>query len=694
MLKALRKYNKWILVIGGTLLMMAFLVQPAIQQLGGDPGSRLWATLDGKKLRQRDAAQAAKELAAIEELTFGVFPSGVGVRDRNVRHWVLLVHEARLGGFLGEADDGIQWLPTLLADLQMERQYPGFDWRRFAEGNADIGRQLMAAYNQVVEQASATVERLIVRVQREHGMTEHEVRVALSKLRGVRRMEESYLGAARVSDARAAEAGRRTRDAAWVDYVFVPASVGVTAVPEPTDAELAAHFDRFKGVKPGEGEFGIGYLLPERIKLEWLTLDAAAIEKSIVLDPVAVNKRYLQDNRRTYRGDFAAERANVERDMKAERVDEVMREAHRTIQAEVLKVTRRLEADGRFKKLPEDWPSRRPRFEAIAPLVVEQVNKATGISIPLPAVTVRAADWMTREDLAAVPGLGSSAAVTGTLRVPAVEALFGVRELAPPDTPRAAESTLAVQVGVPIVETAFTGANGDRTYATVLDARRESAPDAVDDIRTRAVEDLKKLRSYESLASRVEEFRSLAAASGLQALVDLVSPPKPPADPPAPAGPDAASPDAAKPEAPAPAVRTRVQVTRERVQGFAPDRADVDVPVVREAIMRAAETLDPLAPPGSFDPAATMLAVAAPKRLGVVVARIIALAPLTLEAYRVADPVLEATTRAGELIADDGTFRDTPFTLRRLLQRHSFVAGDKQDSGESDSEAEPDGARG
>lgn len=676
MLKALRKYNKWILVVGGTLLMLAFLVQPAINQLSGDPNSRPWAKLDGRTLRARDSIRAQREIQALEMLTFGQFPRGVGVVDRDVRHWVLLAHEAREGGFGGEAGDGAEFLPALLGGLQMEEQYRrfGIDWRAFAESVPGV----MAEYNRLVEQAAGFIPQMTAQVSREHGMTESEIHAALSRLRGIIRMQEAYLEAARVSDRRAALTGRRTRDAAWVEYAFIPASLGAATLPDPDEATLAAHVEKFKGTKPGEGEFGIGYLLPERVKLEWLTLDAEAIEGAIDPDPVAVNKRYLQDNRQTYKGDFAAERANVVRDMKAERVAEVMQEAHRAIQAEVLKVTRRLEPDGRFKVLPPDWGAQRPKFEAIAAAVVEQVKKSLDLTIPLPTVTIRAADWVTRNEVSSLDGIGFSAMQSGTLRRPFAEVVFGVRELRPPGSPDV-ESTLAVQVGVPIVESPFQGPDGDRFYVTVLDARRESAPDSVDEIREDALSNSKKLRAYEGLSARVEEFRSLAAADGVAKVVDLVKPPEPKPEGSEP-GAEAPKPD---PSAPAPALRTRISVTREQVSGGAPDLGDVDVQEVRDAILGAAAALDPLAPPEHIDPVAGTVAIAVPRKLGVVVARIVALRPLTREAYRQSDPTLETTTRGLELMKKDdrATPRDYPFSLTRLLERHTWVS---DESGEDE----------
>ncbi len=665
MLKALRKYNKWILVIGGTLLMIAFLVQPAIQQLQGDPGARLWATLDGQKLRTRDYQLAGSELKAIERLSLGYYPANLGIEERDgPRHWVLLVHEARQGGFVGEAEDGGGWLPELQAELQMRQQFGGRDWRTLAAQNPEIGRLLNDQYTRLLDELTATAPEHIADTASRVGLTVEQVRQALAKVRGVMRMHNAYVSAARVSDRRAANQGRRILDAAYVDYAFIPASVGVGAVADPDDPTLGAFFDAHKSLKPGEGEHGIGYLLPERVKLEWLTLDAAGIETAVVLDPVAVNKRYLQAGKTRYPGEFAAERANVERDMKQERVTEIMQEAHRTIQAEVLRVTRRLGPDGRFKRLPADWESQRPKFETIAPVVVEQVKKSTGVTIPLPTVNVRAAEWITRDRIPALEGVGQSSLQTGNLRIPFPDAILRVRELLPPGADP--EIAVPLQVGVPMVEAYFTGPGANRSYVTVLDARAESAPDSAAEIRDQVVADYKRVKAYEALAGRVEEFRTLVATEGFTKLLDMFAPPS-----------DAA--DQARPD-----FRTRQRVTRLQAP------ADVNVEALRQAVMSAAAGLDPLAPPDQFDASKATVGVPIPSKLGVAVARITALEPLTIERFRLSDLMIAAEEQSEEL-RPGGDWTDRPFSLARMLERHSFVSGEtgpdlEEEAGETPSQ--------
>ena len=59
MLKFFRKYNKIILVIGATFLMVAFLIQGTIGMFLGDGGEQTLGTVDGEEITNFQATSAA-----------------------------------------------------------------------------------------------------------------------------------------------------------------------------------------------------------------------------------------------------------------------------------------------------------------------------------------------------------------------------------------------------------------------------------------------------------------------------------------------------------------------------------------------------------------------------------------------------------------------------------------------------------
>ena len=99
MLKFLRKYNKFILVIGGSLLMVAFLAPQAIQQIGKIQ-NRTVATMDGRNVKERELFEAASELRAVNALggTGGTATALLNLSQGSGSdadlHWYLLPKEA------------------------------------------------------------------------------------------------------------------------------------------------------------------------------------------------------------------------------------------------------------------------------------------------------------------------------------------------------------------------------------------------------------------------------------------------------------------------------------------------------------------------------------------------------------------------------------------------------------------------
>lgn len=126
-------------------------------------------------------------------------------------------------------------------------------------------------------------------------------------------------------------------------------------IPEPTDSELAAHLERFRNYRPGDtegSEFGFGYLLPSRVKLEWLTLDPMRIAEVVEADPVQVRRRWQTDHAST---PFEEARSEIARAIREEKVSQILNEADETIRGEILSMLRGVEREGIYRAIPADW---------------------------------------------------------------------------------------------------------------------------------------------------------------------------------------------------------------------------------------------------------------------------------------------------------------------------------------------------
>ena len=524
MLKFLRKYNLVIMVIGGSLLMVVFLLQPILTRLAPDPGKRKVATVgDGAVITRADLGAASNDIAILNRF-MPFLVSGMNLDpDNKDDHYLLLLHEAERSGLVGEPGDGLDWIPELaieaargvVAEPYIRQGYPPAIVNQFLNSPAQL--------QQISETAAQLQPRLLEnRISIARGMgrgaTEDRVDRALANARGITRLRARYRSALRLSDRVAIAEASKDMDSAVADIITLPADLFEDDIPEPTQEQLQAHFDEFAAEIPGSGEMGFGYRQPPSIKLAWLTLDPAAFAQAIQLDPVEVRKRYAQDRDR-YPGEFSEEREAIESEMRQAMVESVMVEADGIVRREVLAATRRLEDDDQgYKVLPENWADTRPRLTQIATTVADELTESQGYRVPLPEVTVRNAEWLTSRDLSQLMPIGRAGIRVGAQPVRVYELPAIVRE-----NETGFESPLKAQVGLPLVEFPGVDAAGRRFYFTVLDARPESPPDALDDVREQVLADVREKLAYERLLAERDNLVELAQSDGLGAIEALFS---------------------------------------------------------------------------------------------------------------------------------------------------------------------------
>lgn len=665
MLKFLRKYNKWILVVGGVLLMIAFTAPQLVQRFGSNADTVVVALVDGEKVRNAELRRAARDIQLLDQFAPGLIRMVFGIENKDSTHWLLLTREARQAGFIQDGASGADWVPEL-AQIEAFWRLPPELRSSAAQIFANPQFQQMLGV-QSPQMIQAAMDQYLAM---DGGNTDDSAAHALGRARGVYRMLVAYEQTPRLSGRRALTAATEALDGAYVDYVFLSADLIADGVPEPDEATLAAQYERFKTVRPGEGEYGVGYLDPERIKLEWLKLDTAAIQQAVVPDLVEVSKRWRQ-NKAAYGEDFDKARPIIESEIRRELAQKAIDDADRIVQAEILKAAKRLQADGRYKKLPEDWAAQRPQLDRIAQAVVDGIKQTHGLTIPLPEVNVRDAHWLTRAEVGSLPGLGNAQLRLGGLTTPLEQFLFSVRGLG-------AEGPIPLQTGLTHTSP-LTDPTGNRYYVTVLDAVPESAPPP-EEIRSRLITDAKRIAAFEQLKARADEFRQVAIESGLASVARTVSPAAEPT-------PDAET-ETAEPLPGQPQVQERARVAR--VGSSSPQ---LDAEAARDQILDAAEALDPTVPPEQFDVAAATVVAPVPQQLGVVVARIVALEPLTVEQFRAAQAQIVNLALAREMESTIGLdSRDRPFSLKRLTQRHRyqsmFGADDYQTPDEDDARTE------
>lgn len=687
MLKFLRKYNLIIMVIGGSLLMVVFLLQPILTRLAPDPGKRKAATIgDSTTITRADLGDAANDITLLNRfLPFIVFNLKLDP-ERKDDHYLLLLHEAKQSGLVGEAGDGASWIPELAAEqarVQAAQQLvqqgiPGQYIEQFLNSPAQI--------QQIAQQAVALQPELAAHRERTAagiGASVQRLDKALANARGIARLRSRYTRALRLSDRVAISEASKDMNSAVADIITLGADLFEDDIPAPTEEQLQAHFDEFAAEIPGSGEMGYGYRQPPSIKLAWLTLDPAAIGAALELDPVEVRKRYAQDRDR-YPGEFADERLAIETEMRAALVESVMVEADSIIRREVLAATRRLEEDAQgYKILPEDWSTQRPRLTQLASAVTDEIARSRETTIPLPEVQVRNADWLSAQELSQLMPIGRAGIRVGAQTASVYNLPNIVRE-----NETGADSPLKAQVGITMVESPGVDAAGRRFYFTVLDARPESPPDSLDDVREEITADVREKLAYERLLDQQEPLVELARAEGLTAIEARFSTVtgEPELD---------VNGDPIEQQNFGPKVDDMVQLRRTDIRSLVRPRlldnrlrdADVREPIINAA----AETLDPTAPIGATPQAEAITAASDPAQRVLAIARLQAFRPMTIEDYRMRSGYFAGQIGANLLV--DAIQEDDldPFGYEALSNRLGYVrVADEDDEAPAAPETEAD----
>lgn len=655
MLKFLRRYSKWMMIVFGALLLVAFTAPQAIQQLGNRVSNRPVASIGGASFRVNDVQLAEREFSLLaQRLPRQVLPAVE--RDRVGLHWLMLEHEARAAGLVGIAGDGALWVEDFAPQMAYQ-QFLSELSQEFGQFASMIIDQQWAGMDP--QQRQQRVDQWTELLRRPPGnMGEREYHQALSVARGVHRLTGGYFESAPMSDTRAVRDSaslqrQATLEAFWVsggDFADDADFVG-----EPTDEQLREHFERFASTPLGGGEYGIGYTLPERLKIEYLKLDRPAILENITPDPLEVRKRYqasVREREAAGREPQAFEDAkpDIEDRVRREIADDVIKAAQQAFVGAMGEATRTLQAEGPYKRLPADFAATRPAFERVAQTMVETVGltrfpeaRDGSVVLPMPQV-VRPDEWLWPSAMMQLDGFGTAQINIGSTRAPVAQVLFAVRELRPQMGMR-----LAIQQGLPVTDIPATGRDGSVYFYTVLDVRDESRPDDIAEIREQLVEDWKALRAFERLRDLAEQAAREASTNGLTAaavgLYDSLG---------------------TTAEAPVP------QTIRASPSAVVQARSSQPIPAInaepfRDAVMAVFDGLDPLVEVEQAPLESRTISVPIPGTLTLAVGTVNAITPLTAEMYRNLADRLDYELRLREL--QEFLSTGNPFSFEAMGRR-------------------------
>lgn len=674
MLKFIRKYQLIILAIGGSLLMVVFLLEPVITSFQRSANNRTVARFaDGTTIGAMDRARASDELQLARAIAPMVFAprtqGGLGLTANDsdgidpAYHWLMLSRLVEDAGLDGGASDG-QALVDISAELTA-RQFVQQNMMAVFQG-AISQEELLDQAQQVTEIVRSNARREVQALaSRTRGATPEDIWRSLAKFQGAYRLNQLYLTAPAYSPEGARAGVAEISDAVAMDAALIPGSMLAHTIPDPTEAELRAFFESRAGLEPSEDEYGIGYAQPARVQIAWLQLDRSRFLAAVPTDRVELRKIWERDSQRPeaerqFPGDFASERSRIEEQYRSERADRLMVEADQIIRGKVLGATRQLEKDGDVIVLPEDWATTRPAFSEIAEAIVTEFAQRD-ITIATPTIEQLDSRWLSATDLSQLPTVGRSffrAGARATL----------VSQLPELIDDRGRIDAIGFQVGVPQVDPAAQDDAGNRYYLLVTDDLPAGPARSIDDAgRARVIEDYKSVRGYENLLM-IQDILTDAAESteGVSAAVDVAA--------------GGTLPEGVQ----RPGVYPNIRVSQMRIdQGPIARSVDqrLNQPAFREAAVALLDDIDPLAGPEWFEDDPIALTVALPKQRSIAIARVIAPRPLTQEDF-LSRFRQSLTTLNGMGLRDaiESTDATDPFSYDGLLERFGLDILDQDDN--------------
>jgi len=521
MLKFFRKYNKYILAVGGAFLMVAFLVGPTVTSLMPGPASMTVGTVDGEDITRGDLNTASAEmniLARISPILLQLAMSG----EREPLQWALLVREARELG-LDASDSEIN---SVLAIFDI---------------NPDEG------VNRIAREAG--VPPVIVRQSLRHWlMLQHHRELAWGlghlslderlNLLQQAMMAQQYGAFQFVNTLFAASLGRPrispelvnrlvydNAAQADVSYVLVDPLLAYDELPDAQPEQVQEMFEAHKDDLPGTSEpYGFGYRKPDRVKLEYLRVPYDQIRREVVVDE-ADALTYYEDHKQDFveqprdatgqttgqgrQQDYSEVRSQIVellKDEQAERLAESMaKEALAILLDDARSVPR---GNSGYRDVPEDFTPMPLRQ------VAEELELRHGVR---PDVEQRTDGWLTAQDLEGLPGI-AQAQIPGDRPVGFVPYVLSARELEPErDNPLV---TLRLQAGLPsrpLVGGGMTG-EGDRYLFRVTEASAEHSPDTLDEVRDQVEADVVRKLAYEKLVDEKDTWQARAVNEGLDSI--------------------------------------------------------------------------------------------------------------------------------------------------------------------------------
>lgn len=649
MLKFFRKYNKIILVIGGSFLMVSFLLMDTLSRWSGQLGLQTaYAEIDGSKVSRATLGESVNDLQVVRQIAPEIL-SYIGISTNDMSdHWFLLTYEAEKAGLIGGPGDGgaefIQTAANLIADQQARltaQQFQGF-----SNIESIIANQRQQTYDLYSQRLAANRQRML-----QQGQPERAIDMALAKMRAIIRLLQSQPALDTISRPRAISYATEMFDVAFAEIGVIPPNARDAAIPDATDAEIREHFEQYKDQRPSDNELGIGYLLEPAVKLESIGVERQPIIDSLSVDEIDVNK-FWRKNKDRFGETWSEAKQAATNAFKEDLADSILERATRIVQRETLRTTRNISGDGAYKDLPEDWDDRKISLERLTGILQQELSKEFEFNMPRPVLRSVSNRWLDRRDLNSLAGLGGSDwRLNETTSIPFADMMMNARAFD-------GNEAYGVQRGVIIGP--FRSDEGVY-FARIEDVRRQGVPESITDgLRDRIKEDIRAVKVYKGLVDYADEYKAQLVDTGFEDAFGQIAPNRTLQD---------------------------AEVSRSVVATPGQQRVleRFNTEAVRDTVMDRVQGWDPLANVEEDIPLdQRVFVVPMPSERSLAAIHVYGRNPLTIEEYREGSSMVR--TVAMEKRSDAMEMR--PYTLRNLIDRLNVtfydMSGEERDLFEGD----------
>ncbi len=530
MIKFFRKHTKKLLAVFMALLLVVWLGGSALEgMMSGSTSDRLIGTAVTGDIVELDQRYARMRTSLLEKL--GIpwktpIPGVVSTSDRfGVMEWILLTREAERYGIRTRRVEIDQFLSQYLASAGLPPDYVP----RLAERD-DVKVEII--YD------------------------------AIGKFLAIRQLASMPLFAGDRSEAHVRLAAYHELARVKVNLVALRANSFIDSARTFDEDQINEHYSKYRD-QQRQGGLNLGYLQPEKVKVQYLKIDVNQIAAHIRVRKDTLDKKgrdYWRRNRETPQFRRPQEPADldpasdVQGDPQQEEPEEPASpyfESYDEAREVAVQVVRREFAQAKIeevtgwllRQLAEPWygaPDGDDGYK-IGPAEVlaekhfdELLGRLPGTLRFVDAVSIHTTEHFTQPEVfTKAPDLAR-----GTIRLGAAGATqsfrdvaFRVQGIATVPTQRGASASDYLAVGQshrwPV-----TGRDGSRYVFRIIDVQPVGPPDSVEDVRDQVINDLRLLAGYEEAARLADKLALLAPAEGLKSAFDnddeiqvLVKPP-------------------------------------------------------------------------------------------------------------------------------------------------------------------------